>query len=138
MPDTLTPSQRSLCMSKVKGKNTTPEMALRRWLWSEGYRYRLHSKRLPGKPDIVFPGRKKVIFVHGCFWHKHKCAHFTWPKTNAEFWEKKINGNLQRDRINQKQLRKAGWESLVVWECKLKKGISQQLQKKIIRFLDGI
>jgi DNA mismatch endonuclease (patch repair protein) len=125
-------------MSKVRGKNTTPEMVLRHWLWSEGYRYRLYSKKLPGKPDIVFPGRKKVIFVHGCFWHKHKCDHFTWPKTNVEFWERKINGNLHRDRINRKQLRKFGWKSLIVWECELKKGVSQHLQKKIIRFLDEV
>ena len=136
MPDTLTTTQRSHCMARVKGRNTKPELILRRWLWSAGFRYRLYSKKIAGKPDIVFPGRKKVIFVHGCFWHKHNCGHFSWPKSNAEFWKKKIQGNLKRDRNNAKAIIQIGWQSLVVWECELKKGISRCLQKKITRFLD--
>jgi DNA mismatch endonuclease (patch repair protein) len=137
MPDTLTPSQRRHCMSKVKGKNTAPEMVLRRWLWSKGYRYRLHVARLSGKPDIVFSERKKVIFIHGCFWHKHHCGHFSFPKTNSEFWKKKIIGNVERDRNNEKILSETGWKFLIVWECEMKKGISQDLQQKILFFLEG-
>jgi DNA mismatch endonuclease (patch repair protein) len=125
-------------MSQVKGRNTKPEIILRRWLWSSGFRYRLHSKKLPGKPDIVFPGRKKVIFVHGCFWHKHDCGHFSLPKSNTEFWKKKILGNVKRDRNNIKAIVQTGWKPFVVWECELKKGVPPHLQKKIIRFLDGV
>jgi len=124
-------------MSQVKGRNTKPEITLRRWLWSNGFRYRLYSKKLPGKPDIVFPGKKKVIFVHGCFWHKHDCGHFSSPKSNAEFWEKKIQGTVTRDRNNAKAITQAGWKSFVVWECELKKGVSPHLQTKILQFLGG-
>jgi len=138
MTDTLTTTQRSHCMSQVKDRDTEPEIILRRWLWSKGFRYRLYSKKLPGKPDIVFSSRKKVIFVHGCFWHKHDCGHFSWPKSNAEFWEKKIQGTIKRDRNNVKAITQAGWKSLVVWECELKKGVSLHLQKKITLFLDDV
>ena len=138
MPDTLTTAQRRHCMSQVKGRNTEPEIVLRRWLWSKGFRYRLHATKLPGKPDIVFPGKKKVIFVHGCFWHKHDCGHFSWPKSNAEFWKKKIQGNVKRDRRNAKAIIQAGWKSFAVWECELKKEVSQHLQKKVIQFLDEV
>jgi len=124
-------------MSQVKGRNTKPEIILRHRLWSKGFRYRLHSKNIPGKPDIVFPGKKKVIFVHGCFWHKHNCGHFSWPKSNAEFWKKKIRVNVQRDRNNAKVIIQFGWQSLVVWECELTRGFSQRLQKKIVQFLDN-
>jgi len=90
---------------------------VRKWLWANGYRYRLHYKNLPGKPDIVFPGRKKVIFVHGCFWHRHDCRYFKWPASNAEFWRNKIEGNVLRDQKNFSVLAASDWVYLIVWEC---------------------
>ncbi|MCI5207788.1 MAG: DNA mismatch endonuclease Vsr [Candidatus Electrothrix sp. ATG2] len=118
--DVHSPEQRSYNMSRIKGKNTKPELLVRKWLWSQGYRYRLHRKDLPGKPDIVFPGQKKAIFVHGCFWHKHDCKYFKWPRTNEEFWRKKINGNVSRDQKNYRALQEDGWDYFVLWECELK------------------
>ena len=137
MTDRLTPEQRHKCMSHVKEKNTRPELAVRKLLWSNGYRYRLHCKELPGKPDIVFPGRKKVLFVHGCFWHYHKCNRFKWPKTNAEFWAKKIHDNVTRDKKNLMQLKKLGWRYLVIWECELKPLNLKKSWMKVKRFLDA-
>ena len=102
--------QRSFNMSRIKGKNTKPEMIIRQWLWRNGLRYRLHRNDLPGKPDIVFAGRKKVIFVNGCFWHKHNCKYFKWPKSNTEFWRQKIEGNIRRDADNCAALIAAGWD----------------------------
>jgi DNA mismatch endonuclease (patch repair protein) len=134
--DVHTPEKRSYNMSRIKGKNTKPEIIVRKWLWKNGYRYRLHRKDLPGKPDIVFPGRKKVIFVHGCFWHKHNCQYFKWPKSNTEFWKQKIEGNVQRDIDNCKSLDEKGWEYLIVWECQLKKKDLDFLWKHIRSFLD--
>lgn len=118
--DVHTPKQRSYNMSRIKSKNTKPELLVRKWLWSQGYRYRLHRKDLPGNPDIVFPGRRKVIFVHGCFWHKHECRYFKWPQTNIEFWQTKINGNARRDQENYQALIEDGWSYFIVWECELK------------------
>ena len=132
--DSHTPEQRHYNMSKVKGKNTKPELAVRKWLWANGYRYRLHKKDLPGKPDIVFSGRKKVIFIHGCFWHKHDCGHFSWPKTNTEFWKKKIMKNVSRDIRNKELLKSLGWDVLTVWECSLKKN-EPEIYAKITAFL---
>lgn len=121
MTDILTSEQRSNLMASIKGKNTKPELLLRKLLWANGYRYRLHYKKLPGKPDIVFPGRKKAIFVHGCFWHGHKCSRGgKIPKANSEFWSKKLRGNMERDTKNQEALRTLGWDILIVWECDLK------------------
>jgi DNA mismatch endonuclease, patch repair protein len=118
--DVHSPEQRSFNMSQIKGKDTKPELLVRRWLWGHGYRYRLHYKNLPGKPDIVFPGRKKVIFVQGCFWHKHDCQYFKWPKSNAEFWRQKIEGNVCRDQRNFASLIASGWVYLIIWECTFK------------------
>lgn len=112
--------RRSYNMSKIKGKNTKPELLVRKWLWTNGYRYRIHYKNLPGKPDIVFPGRKKVIFVHGCFWHKHNCQYFKWPQSNVEFWHQKIEDNVRRDRKNIASLITLGWNCLIFWECTIK------------------
>lgn len=109
--------QRSFNMSKIQGKNTKPEMLVRKLLWKNGYRYRLHYKGLPGKPDIVFPGRKKLIFVNGCFWHRHDCRYFVWPKTNPEFWRQKIDNNFHRDQKNLAALIASGWGCLIIWEC---------------------
>jgi DNA mismatch endonuclease (patch repair protein) len=118
--DVLDHKQRSHCMASVGGKNTQPEMIIRRGLHARGFRYVLHSDDLPGKPDIVFPSRHAVILVHGCFWHGHGCNLFKWPLTNKAFWHQKINQNLSRDRTIRQALLKAGWRVGVVWGCALK------------------
>jgi len=123
-------------MSQIRGKDTKPEMQVRRWLWHNGYRYRLHRKGLPGKPDIVFPGRKKVIFVHGCFWHKHDCRYFKWPATNPSFWKEKIMGTVARDRAQYAALQDMGWSYLVVWECELKASDTSPLYQRLRCFLE--
>ena len=124
MPDILTPQQRHSNMAAIHGKNTKPEVMVRKWLWSHGYRYRLNHPRLPGKPDIVLPKYKTVIFVNGCFWHMHEgCKYFVWPKSNAEFWRDKIQRNSIRDQENYRQLSEMGWKIIVIWGCQLKKDI---------------
>lgn len=129
--------ERSHQMSLVKGKNTKPELIVRHLLWHLGYRYRLHGKGLPGKPDIVFRSRKKVIFVHGCFWHRHDgCKNTRMPKSHLEFWTAKLQGNQQRDLIEQKQLIELGWSFLIVWECELKD--LGRLENKVVDFLGKI
>ncbi len=121
MSDVLTPAQRSLCMSHIRSRDTEPERVVRSLLHQLGFRYRLHSRDLPGKPDIVFLGARKVIFVHGCFWHMHRCKYGrVVPKTNADFWRTKRESNVARDRRNITALRKHGWTVLVVWECQTK------------------
>lgn len=137
MVDILTPQQRSRLMSKIRGKDTKPERVVRRLVHKMGFRYRLHRKDLPGTPDLVFPGRKKVIFVHGCFWHMHDCYDgLTSPKTNPGFWRKKREGNVARDRQNQMILRDMGWSVLVIWECWLKD--LKDLERRLYSFLsDG-
>ena len=113
--------QRSRNMSAIKSKNTKPEIAVRKVLHSMGYRFRLHSKDLPGSPDIVLPKYKTVIFVHGCFWHRHQnCKYASTPKTRQEFWNKKFNENINRDKINQENLSSKGWKIIIVWECEIK------------------
>lgn len=120
MTDPLSTEERSAHMAKIRGKDTRPEWAVRRLLHSVGYRYRLHGQKLPGRPDIVFPGRKKAVFIHGCFWHFHqgcKIAHL--PKTRTPYWKDKLEGNRARDARNIARLQAMGWEALVVWECEL-------------------
>ena len=122
MADTISPSRRSEIMSRIRAKGTKPEMAVRRLVHSMGYRYRLHRADLPGTPDLVFQARKKVIFVHGCFWHQHadpgcKISHI--PKSNLEFWEPKLAANAKRDQEHEWHLRRLGWNVLIVWECQL-------------------
>lgn len=117
MVDVLTTEQRRLNMSRIRGKDTKPEMILRRGLHAMGFRYRLHRKGLPGKPDLVFPRYRAVIFVHGCFWHGHGCPIFKLPATRTEFWRVKIAANQERDRSAIEALQKAGWRVLIVWEC---------------------
>ena len=113
--------QRSRNMSAIKSKNTKPEIAVRKLLHSMGYRFRLHRKDLPGSPDIVLPKYKTVIFVHGCFWHRHEnCKYASTPKTRQEFWNKKFNENINRDKINQENLSSKGWKIIIVWECEIK------------------
>jgi DNA mismatch endonuclease (patch repair protein) len=126
---------RSYNMSRIKGKNTKPEILVRKWLWSKSYRYKLHRKELPGKPDIVFPGRLKVIFIHGCFWHRHDCSYFKWPETNSEFWRHKIGYNVMRDNMNYAALAKAGWRYIVIWECETKAKNLGDLWSKVEEFL---
>jgi DNA mismatch endonuclease (patch repair protein) len=107
-------------MARVRGKNTRPELIVRKLLFATGYRYRLHVRNLPGSPDLVFPSRKKVIFVHGCFWHRHdNCGRARMPKSRVEFWSEKLNGNKDRDERAFKALAQAGWQFHVVWECEL-------------------
>jgi DNA mismatch endonuclease (patch repair protein) len=118
--DVLTVEQRRLNMSRIRGKDTKPEMLLRRGLHAAGLRFRLHGAKLPGKPDMVFPKHRAVILIHGCFWHGHDCPLFKMPATRAEFWAKKISGNRERDFRTAKALRLAGWRLLTVWECSLK------------------
>jgi len=125
-------------MSRVRGKDTGPEIKIRKLLYRLGYRYRLRQKDLPGKPDIVFGKRKKVVFVHGCFWHRHddsECRLARLPKSRLEFWENKLTANAVRDKRNQEQLRELGWKFLIVWECEIRQ--SEQLENKLIDFLEG-
>lgn len=119
--DIVDSATRSRMMSGIRGKNTAPEMLVRRFLHARGYRYRIHRKDLPGKPDLVLPRLKVCIFVHGCFWHRHSgCAYATTPKTRHEFWEEKFQKNVKRDSANIEALESAGWHVLIVWECSLK------------------
>lgn len=123
-------------MSLIRCRDTKPEMSVRRMLHSMGYRYRLHTKDLPGKPDIVFRRRKKAIFIHGCFWHRHPspaCKLARLPKSRLDFWEPKLEGNRRRDEVNLINLKKMGWDVLVVWECELRD--SEQLGNKLVRFV---
>lgn len=121
-------------MSRVRAKDTRPEMLVRRLVHSVGYRYRLHGAKLPGKPDLVFASRRKVIFVHGCFWHRHDhCALARMPKSNQDFWMAKLEGNKKRDAITYRRLREMGWDVLVVWECELRD--LDEVQRRITHFL---
>jgi DNA mismatch endonuclease (patch repair protein) len=135
MADVLTPEQRRRNMAAIKGKNTGPELLVRRLVHRLGYRYRLHVSGLPGKPDLVFGSRKKVIFVHGCFWHRHLCPMGqVRAKTRAEFWDEKLRGNVMRDSRNIERLRSAGWKVHVVWECETRN--LHDLEASLRCFLD--
>lgn len=135
MMDTLTPEQRSERMSRIRHKDTKTELAVRRLTHGMGYRYRLHVKGLPGTPDMVFPSRRKVIFVHGCFWHGHDCRLGRMPKSRIEFWRNKISSNAERDERVSRELRALGWDVLVIWECQLRD--METVAKKIREFLDA-
>ncbi len=130
--DHLTKTERSALMSKIRSKHTKPEMAVRRLIWAAGFRYRLHGKKLPGCPDLVFARLKKVIFVHGCFWHGHICRLQKLPKTRTKFWKQKIDKNKGRDSASVRALLKEGWKSLTIWECEIKK---PWVNQKIFKFL---
>jgi len=131
MTDHFTPTQRHLVMSHIRSRNTKPELKVRKWLWSHGYRYRLNVKGVPGKPDIVMRRYRTAIFVNGCFWHGHEgCEKFKMPKSNVEFWEAKIRRNRERDCQNYQILKENGWQVLVLWECELtKKSFEATMQK---------
>ena len=141
MVDTLTQEKRSWNMSRITGRNTKPEILLRSLLHQEGFRFRLHDKRLPGKADIVLPRHRTVIFVNGCFWHRHdNCKYAYTPKSRQEFWLNKFQGTVQRDREKQKMLADLGWQILVVWECDLKRNSSllvSDISSKLLERLHG-
>lgn len=134
--DSVTPARRSEIMGRVRSRHTKPEMTIRRMVHAMGYRYRLHAKDLPGKPDLVFRARKKVVFVHGCFWHRHAgCALARLPKSRQEFWLPKLEANRLRDMKNESALRDAGWGVLTIWECELSD--IARLKTRIRGFLDA-
>lgn len=123
-------------MSHISGKNTKPEIIIRSIAHSLGYRFRLHKKDLPGKPDIVFPKYKKVIFVNGCFWHGHKnCKRSKLPETNKTFWRNKIEGNKKKDKSNYIRLKKLGWDHMIIWQCKIKASEVDKIKNKIELFI---
>jgi len=128
--------KRSLIMAAVHSEDTGPEMAIRRIVHSLGFRYRLHVRALPGKPDLVFPARRKIVFVHGCFWHRHgKCRYASLPKTRKAFWLAKFAANVERDRCAKRDLKKMGWAVLTVWQCELKK--LEKLTGRLNEFLSN-
>jgi DNA mismatch endonuclease (patch repair protein) len=139
--DNHTKEIRSKNMSHIRSTNSKPEEIVRKYLFSQGFRYRKNVRKLPGCPDIVLAKYKTVIFVNGCFWHKHDCPRFVWPSSNQEYWEPKILRNVERDKQNTALLKEAGWNIIVVWECELKKmvreqtleGLSEQIRKNIVK-----
>lgn len=135
MTDTMSPEERSHRMALVRSIDTKPEMIVRRLVYSMGYRYRLHCRYLPGKPDLVFRSRRAVVFVHGCFWHRHEgCSLARLPKSRVGFWSEKLEGNRERDARKIEALEQAGWRVFVVWECELKD--KERLGERLRRFLD--
>ena len=137
--DTLTPEQRHKAMASVHSYGTEPEIVVRKYLWKQGFRYRLNNARLPGRPDIVLRKYRTCIFVNGCFWHGHKgCKYFVMPKTNTEFWRKKIERNKERDKEEQRQLAKMGWHCITVWECELKPKVRDKTLESLAYTLNHI
>lgn len=136
MADVHNKKTRSYNMSRIKSKNTKPEMLVRKFLFSNGFRYRLHDKKLPGKPDLVLAKYKTVVFVHGCFWHGHEgCKYSVIPKTRTDWWLSKINGNKQNDIINAKNLQENGWKIINIFECELKKEVREETFKHLLNEL---
>ena len=133
--DTLTRSERSERMSLIRSRDTKPEKAVRHLVSGMGYRYRLHSRKLPGCPDIVLPGKRKAIFVHGCFWHLHAgCGNNRPPKSRRDFWLPKLRENRRRDGVKSRELRRMGWRALVIWECQIKR---PTIEGRVARFLEN-
>lgn len=137
MADVLTKEQRQLNMRNIKGKDTKPEILLRCALHARGLRYRLHCRELPGSPDLVFPKYRAVVFVHGCFWHRHGCKYTSTPSTRRDFWEQKFLQNVKRDEKAVKELEQMGWRVFIVWECQIKKahGNLNQICDRVIMYL---
>lgn len=133
MVDIVDRKTRSRMMAGIRGKNTNPELIIRKGLFSRGYRYRLHGKKLPGQPDLVLPKYHAVILVHGCFWHGHGCHLFKWPATRRKFWANKIRGNRKRDRIVSASLIRAGWRICTIWECAIKGRPDREIDRVIRR-----
>src|SRR3990172_1218885 len=125
--DVFSREERIALMSRIRGKNTAPEIALRKALFAIGLRYRLHSKNVPGRPDIVFPRQRAVVLLNGCFWHGQGCHLFRWPRSNVAFWKTKIEGNRRRDERVRQQLAGAGWRSITVWECSIRRASSARV-----------
>ena len=133
MADVHSSETRSYNMSRIRNKDTKPEELVRKYLFSKGFRYRKNDARLPGKPDIVLPKYKAVVFVNGCFWHGHTgCRYFVWPKNNSKFWREKIIGNIARDQKNYELLRALGWNVFVIWECELKRSVMEKTLDALI------
>lgn len=126
MADTHSKEVRSKNMSHIRSTNSKPEEIVRKYLFSKGLRYRKNVRKLPGCPDVVLPKYKTVVFVNGCFWHKHDCGRFVWPSSNEEYWHQKINRNIERDAVNQHLLAEQGWRVLIIWECQLKKKVAEE------------
>lgn len=124
---------RSYNMSRIRSTNSKPEEIVRKYLFANGFRYRKNDKRYPGKPDIVLPKYKTVIFVHGCFWHMHDCGRFVWPTSNEEYWKTKIARNIERDKENIERLNAEGWKVITVWECELKTKVRSQWLEELIK-----
>ena len=137
MADTHSKEIRSMNMSHIRSKNTKPEELVRKYLFAQGFRYRKNVKSLPGCPDIVLPKYKTVIFVNGCFWHKHDCPRFVWPSSNQEYWIPKIQKNVERDKANYQQLMDLGWRVFIVWECQLKAKVAESTLAELIRNLQA-
>lgn len=135
MADVLTPEQRSRCMAAIRSKNTTPELTVRRLSHAMGYRFRLHCRDLPGKPDLVFPKLRCVVLVHGCFWHQHHCSDGRIPASRRSYWSAKLQGNQQRDARTRAALRKLGWRILTVWECETTD--AERLAIRLSRFFNS-
>lgn len=133
MADVHSPETRSYNMSQIRGKNTKPEEMVRKYLFAQGFRYRKNDKKLPGRPDIVLPKYHTCVFVNGCFWHGHEgCKYFVWPKSNTNFWEEKITGNIRRDNDNIHKLSQQGWNIITVWECELKPEKREKTLSKLV------
>lgn len=133
MTDNHTKIIRSMNMSHIRSHNSKPEIIVRKYLFAKGLRYRKNVRSLPGCPDIVLKKYKTVIFINGCFWHKHNCSRFVWPTTNIDYWKPKINSNVQRDKKNKTLLRKDGWNVIIIWECQLKKKVIDQNLAKLYK-----
>lgn len=134
MADVHSKEIRSYNMSRIKAKDTKPELLVRKFLFSQGLRYRLHDKKLPGKPDLIFPKYKTVLFIHGCFWHGHEgCKYYVVPKTRTDWWLTKIMGNQKKDTDSITRLQQAGWKVIIVWECELKPGVLEVTLRKLLK-----
>lgn len=138
MADNHSKEVRSINMSHIRSTNSKPEEIVRKYLFAEGFRYRKNVKKLPGCPDIVLPKYKTVIFVNGCFWHKHDCHRFVWPSSNQDYWRPKILRNVERDNQSRKELETLGWKVITVWECELKKNVLNETLGKLIAELKAI
>src|SRR6267142_3715536 len=137
MANLLTKERRSANMSRIRSKNTNPEMVVRRLLHAMGFRFRIHDSRLPGRPDLVFPRHRKAVFVHGCFWHHHRCTEGQRaPKSRLDYWGPKITGNVRRDRLTRLRIRRGGWAILVVWECQTVPARRAELAERLHRYLN--
>ena len=131
MADNHSKAVRRKNMSHIRSTNSAPEVLVRKYLFSRGFRYRKNAKNLPGCPDIVLPKYQTVVFVHGCFWHMHDCGRFHWPTSNEDYWRPKILGNVERDRQNIKKLQALGWNVIIVWECELKKKVFNETMSRL-------